>query len=126
MDFTVTVKQNAASVAATKRDATFVVRDGWVHAHLFYDLTAAGTVGTELKLTPDSTLPDPADSYAGSGVGTFFYVDSGTAYYIGAVIWDGTDLRFVAHLETGYLGIDPSFAAANADSIRVELTYRHA
>lgn len=125
MDFTVTLKQNAASVAATTRDATFVVRDGWVHAHVMLDITASGTVGTELKITPDSTLPDPADAYAGSAVGTFYYEDGGTKY-IGAVIWDGDDLRFVAHLETGYLGIDPSFAAANADSIRVELTYRHA
>lgn len=126
MDFTVTLKQNAASVAATTRDATFVVRDGWVHGHIFLDITAAGTVGTELKITPDSTLPDPADSYAGSGCGTFFYVDTGTGYYIGGVIWDGTDLRFVAHLETNYLGADPSFAAANTDSIRVEFAYRHA
>ena len=125
MDFAVTLKQNASSVAATTRDATFVVRDGWCHGHITLDITAAGTVATELKITPDATLPDPADAYAGSGVGTFYYEDGGTKY-VGAVIWDGTDLRFVAHLATGYLGASPSFAAANGDSVRVEFSYRHA
>lgn len=125
MDFTVTLKQNGASVAATTRDATFSVADGWCWGHIYLDVTASGTVGTELKITPDATLPDPADSYAGSGVGTFFYNDSGTKY-VGGVDWDGTDLRFVAHLETNYLGADPSFAAANTDSIRVNFEFRHA
>ena len=125
LDFTCVVKQNAASVASTKLDATYTDRDGWVTAHLNLTITAAGTNNTELKITPTS-LPAPFSTDAGNTCGIFRYYDASAGHYIGAGSWDGTDITFkVNQAATNLaLGLSPVFAAANGDAIIAQLKFR--
>ena len=120
MDFTCTLKQNAATVASTTTSATYVVRDGWATCQFLLTATAAGTVGTEAKVTPAS-LPAPLAT-GHTSAGSFVYNDGGT-YYEGSIRWDGTDLIFRVHNTASSLGVAPSFAVANGDTLSATFTF---
>ena len=131
MQFVVTPKQNNATITYTTRRATWTMRDGHVYAGFWIDLTAAGAVGTEFKVTTtpadgEQFLPQPKDAYAGVACGSFEYLDASANRYVGEVSFDGTDLTFrgagVAALASR-LGSDPSFAVASGDSISGQFTY---
>jgi len=121
VDFTCTLKQNAATVASTTTSATYVVRDGWCTAQFFLTANASGSAGTEVKVTPAS-LPAPANTSV-LAHGIFFYNDAGTAAYVGAIRWDGTDLKFRVHNAGTELGVTPSFTVASTDTLSATFTF---
>lgn len=125
VNFTTVLKQNAATVASTTNEAVYVNRDGWITAHINLAATAAGTSGTEIKVTP-SSLPTAATN-AGTVVGFFEYkVTSGATTYFGSVTWDGTDLRMRISGATAYFGVagGTSVAVASGDTLSMTLTFR--
>lgn len=114
--FTIVAKQNGSAVASTTNLAVYSVRGGFCAAHFSVDIDAAGTVGSEFKLTPTG-LPAPATN-AETGVGAAQYFASGTDEYHVGVIWNGTDLKFKMNKGGGnVLGVNPSFAATASDTI---------
>jgi hypothetical protein len=127
VDFTITLKQNASSVACTTNEAVYWATDGWVTAHISLEATAAGTTNTEIKITP-SGLPSPSTANAGKCVGTFSFVDGTAGNYTGFVDWDGTDLKFYIHSAAGVtpLGQQPNFAIASGDDMALTIVYRAA
>lgn len=119
MDFTVTLQQNAATVASTTNAATFRVRGTVCIAEFRLAATAAGTVGTDITVVP-SGLPYPRQTaYANYCRGWFRYTDSGTGDYIGPVRWDSGTGSF----QLLNLGTSPSIAVASGDLLSAVIHY---
>ena len=120
-DFTMVLKQNGATVASTSTTPTFQVRDGICEAQGFLTANAAGTVTTEVKVTPTG-LPAPLNT-GHLCEGSFVYNDAGTAVYEGSARFDGTDIKFRAHNTGNALGVTPSYAVASTDTLSFTITY---
>ena len=120
VNWTATLKQNGSTVTSTTTSAIYTVNDQLCTARLLLTATAAGTVGTEVKVTP-SGLPTPAVT-GNKAMGEFTYNDGGT-YYIGAATFDGTDITLRVHNSSSQLGATPSFAVANTDTLSLVITY---
>lgn len=118
------VKQNNV-VVASQTAAAMYVRSAWVSARFVFAMTGAGTVNTEIKVTPTG-LPLP-DSRWTPGFGHFFYLDSGTGYDTGTAQWDGTNIRmWIAGTGVSNFGIGAGLAIAANDNLTIELRYRPA
>jgi hypothetical protein len=77
--------------------------------------TSAGTAGSTILFTIPAGLT-LATAASFPCIGTFIYVDSGTANYVGAVqVQTTTQLAFIAHNNNGGIGLGPNFAIANGD-----------
>ena len=125
MDFTVTLRQNAATVASTTNEATFSVVDGWCYARFKVTATAAGGAGL-ITVLP-AGLPAPLDSASGYSLadGSFFYTDVSVGRYEGAVRQGATTgiLSFRVDNSTADLGTTPSFLIASTDSLSCSYRY---
>lgn len=84
------------------------------------EFTAFGSTGAQIVV--NASLPAPT---AARLVGTFLYIDSGTAYYQGSVVMDAAAaLTFQVHNSpAANLGTSPSFAIAPGDSLWLNLSY---
>ena len=109
-----------SSACTTTTSAIYTVNDQLCTARLLLTATAAGTVGTEVKVPP-SGLPTPAVT-GNKAMGEFTYNDGGT-YYSGAATFDGTDITLRVHNSSTQLGATPSFAVANTDVLSLVITY---
>ena len=117
MDFTCELKQSA-TITSTTTTATFTINDGWVTGELRVVAGAAGSAGSQIKITPTG-LP-PARSIAATvslNRGWYRYTRPGVNSLRGPVRWDGVDL-----LPTD-LGITPSFAVASTDILSIFIKY---
>lgn len=128
MDWTPVVLQGAVTLTVTTNEAVFTIQDGWVTGHCALSITAsAGIAGNQIQITA-TDLPPPTNADAGSDVGTFKYIDASVASLWWGVCGVGTDGVFALVCSGGHslLGVDPSFAAAGADTLKAEFCYRHA
>ena len=117
--FSIAVGQ-AFSVSFTTSQVGYVRCGPWVLAHAALAFTSSGSTGSPITIATD--LPAPA---AATHAGTFLYTNSTTAtYYQGTIAMDtGADCTLVAHLETGVIGQDPSFAIVSGHAVALNFAY---
>jgi hypothetical protein len=123
MDWTPTVDQGGA-VAANVSWARYAVSGNTVHLWVELAITGAGVAGNAVSVSgiPAAIQPSQASVTAVVGVGEV--LDTGTAYYVGALVANGADdLRIIAHNLGGFVGVTPNFALANGDAIGFHATY---
>ena len=117
MDLTCVLKQSS-TITSTTTTATFQVRDGWLTGEIRVVAAAAGSAGSQIKLTVTG-LPAARSSTATNSLnrGWYRYSRVGVNNLRGPVRWDGVDL-----LPTD-LGISPSFAVASTDILSIFLKF---
>lgn len=117
--FTVAAKQNGATLTSTTTYARYIESGGWVDGLCIVVIGSSGTLGTEFKLTPSASLPDPpATNYS---CGDFTY--EGATSLVGVAFWDGTDFTLRAHNLGSAIGVTPSFQALSGHVCTVSFSY---
>lgn len=126
--FTAVLRQNAATVASTQRNASYVVRDGWCKFMLQLDATAAAVAGVTAMGVRPTGLPAPLapGGYSmGNNCGQWHFVDIAPGQnYGGWCDWDGTDLLLMSDANNNFFGITPDIDIAIGDSMRVSGEFR--
>lgn len=111
-DWTPTVTQSGA-VSNTVTYAKYATIGPLTYVCANISITGAGTGNNDILI---GNLP--ANPAANGCYGTFWISDTGTAYYVGAVLYvQANYFQFRAHLETDDIGKDPNIALANGDAI---------
>lgn len=129
--FTPTMSQTNAitltvTVAEWKREGKEVL----LAANL--GITSAGVAGVVITVSIPAGVPPPVDTGAYWARGSFMYLRSGIAFYVGSVEWlSASAMQFMAgggpnagQGRGNYLGVDPSFGVANNDQIGFTISYK--
>ena len=122
-DWTPTITQSG-NVTVTVNYARYVVLAQSVIVRAKLTVTGSGTAGNAVVIGGIPTAIQPANSGGLSIIGIGNIQDSGTAQYVGA-LWANTasDWRLIAHNQTNFVGVTPSFALANGDIIGFQAAY---
>jgi hypothetical protein len=88
-------------------------------------ITSAGTAANAIVVTGIPAAIAPLNTGGNVVCGSGIYYDSGTAYYLAAVMqFNATTLRLVTHNAVDYLGISgPNFAAASGDEVDLHASW---
>lgn len=127
-DWTPTVTQGVA-VTRTIEYARYYTSGPLVVLQAKLNVTSGGTSGSAIVIAgvPAAIAPINVSGTAISVIGTIDIQDTSVAQYIGALVAFGAnDLRGTAHLNTGYIGQNPTFALANTDVISFMAAYERA
>ena len=125
VDWTPTVDQDGA-VAVTVTVGRYMILGDLAVVQCDLDVTAAGTAGNAIIIQGQPTAIQSAN-HGSIVLGIATVNDAGTAAYVGALISNGaTEWRIRAHNTTGSVGVDPNFALANGDAIRLSAAYERA
>lgn len=117
--FTPGLDQNGAR-SATVVVARYAIFGKLAVVRVSLNVTGAGSAGSVVILTGIPAAIAPLDVSFTRPVGQFVYYDTGTAYYVGAVIQVApTQLKFLTDGRADYLGASPSFATANGDELHL-------
>lgn len=118
VDWTPTVTQSG-SVSVTVSYAKYVAIGETIHLRVLLTVTGSGSAGNAIEVSAPSGM-EPA--YGGGIIGAGLINDSGTAQYLGVIVWNGSVMR-VRSDAAGYIGVNPSFALASSDTISLVATY---
>jgi hypothetical protein len=120
--YTPTIKQGGTTLTATITRAKYKQINKTVFLSVRAIITSTGSAGTEIKISHPSGLAplNAADNFT---MGSFFYQDTGTAFYLGACTNNATEFLGYAHNTTSAIGFAPSFTAANNDVVSLTVTY---
>lgn len=118
--WTPTVNQGGA-VTCTVNHARYRVREKMAFVNLRVTITSAGVIGNGIIIGGQPAAIQPV---AETLLGVSMLLDSGTAYYAGAVrAVTATNWQIFAHQGASSVGASPSFALASGDVIYMELAY---
>ena len=121
MDWTPTVDQGGA-VAVTVLLARYMTFGDLAVVQANLAVTGAGNAGNAVSVQGQPATIQAANTGVAIGIGWVY--DATVGSYIGALhVIGATDWRIRAHLETSYVGVDPSFALASGDYIRLQAAY---
>ena len=120
--YTPTIKQGTTTLTATITRAKYKQINKTVFLSVRAIITSTGSAGTVIRVSHPSGLA-PLNGSSDFTMGSFFYQDTGTAFYVGSVTTDGTDFVGYAHNLTAGIGSAPSFTAANNDLVSLTVTY---
>jgi hypothetical protein len=123
-NWTPTITQSG-TVSRTVTRARYAAVGKLTVAEVLLDFTGAGTGNNLIS----STLPVTAAGAGStaSGIGSFIFRDTGTAFYVGTVyLVSTTALRFLVHNVGDDLGRAPNFAIASGDALGFTIVYEAA
>lgn len=116
--FTSTITQSAAITKTTNYSKWSYVGPKKIHWTFSYNLTSAGTAANAITLTV------PLTAATSSMIGTAWYLDAGTQFYVlGVVGASTTTIKFVNNGGTGDFGVNAAVTVASGDTIHGSITY---
>jgi hypothetical protein len=84
-------------------------------------ITQAGVAGNRITVSLPAAF---ANSSARATLGSFMYLDAGTAFYAGIVNPEGaSSVAFTTNNSTDFFGANPSLATANNDTLSFSICY---
>ena len=121
--WTPTVSQG--SVVTANNSGAYTQIGNLVIAYARVEFTSAGSSAVPISSTIPVTNGGPGPSYF--AVGSFNFVDLGTAFYNGTVTMEsGNMIRFMQDEKMDFLGKEKSFGIAAADILSFTITYQAA
>lgn len=121
--YTPTFKTGADTKTITIAYAKYARFQKTVVVQILATCTQAGTAFGILSLSPPVGLA-PVSGGLNRCVGTISVFDSGTAFYVGSCIYDGTNFLGVGYGTNNYMGAStPALTIAVNDQISIEVTY---
>ncbi len=121
--FTASVFQSS-QLTVTTTAATYTKTGNQVHLESISSITSAGSLGVIVEMN-GAPFAAAITGTSFSVLGTFQYLDNGTAYYVGSAIWIALLAIAGQTNNTGnQLGTSPSLAAASGDVLSISVNYR--
>jgi hypothetical protein len=123
--YTPTIKQGGTTLTATINRAKYKQIGKTVFLSVRATITQTGSAGAVVYVGIPSGLA-PLNGSDGLTNGTFFYQDTGTAYYVGSCslsVANPTFFQGIAHNTANSIGAAPSFTTANNDEVSLTVTY---
>lgn len=127
VNWTPTVTQSGL-VSTTISYARYVTNGNIVAVLALINITGTGTANNAVIIGGIPAAIQPAHSGTSLVViGTMLVIDSGTAYYHGALVSSGiTSWAALVHNGGAQIGVAPNFALANGDYIGIQAVYEKA
>jgi hypothetical protein len=124
-DWTPTLSQNGARTL-TVQYARYIKLGRIAHVQIMVTCTNAGTAGNAIIIGALPGAISPLQTGSSRHCGSALTVIGGSHRNVAVVPVSSTTLQFMGYGVTNYLGIDPSVALANGDTIACTLMYETA